>query len=163
MLCYNITNGKRMTSDTTGFESHDHGRCIATALREADRICRDKKLRLTPIRREVFSILLEAHEAMGAYDILQRLDGAAPPVAYRALGFLTEHGFVHRIERLNAYVACAHPGAAHEPAFMICRSCSTVAEAKSYTPMTKTAAAAGFEIERTVVEAEGLCPSCQTQ
>ena len=44
-----------------------------------------------------------------------------PPVAYRALDFLVENGFVHKIERLNAFVACALPGTVHSPAFMICR------------------------------------------
>ena len=32
--------------------------------------------------------------------------GHQPPVAYRALAFLTEHGLAHRIRRLNAFAAC---------------------------------------------------------
>ena len=90
--------------------------------------------------------------------------GSKPPMAYRALSFLTEHGFAHRIERLNAFVACTHPGAAHDPAFMICRACGTVAEAEAAMtsgPLSRSAAAAGFMIEQTVIEAEGLCPGCQ--
>ncbi len=42
-----------------------------------------------------------------------------------------EQGLAHRIERLNAYVACAHPGPVNDPAFMICRSCHKVAEAEA--------------------------------
>ncbi len=144
-----------------GFDRHDHRACIATALAAAEKVCAEKGLRFTPVRRQVLSILLEAHEAVGAYEVLERLDGAAPPVAYRALAFLTENGFAHRIERLNAFVACAHPGAVHDPAFMICRSCHKVAETAARAPMAGAAAAAGFAIEQTVIEAEGLCPACQ--
>ena len=71
--------------------------------------------------------------------------------------------FVHKIEKLNAFIACANPGAAHFPAFMICRSCDSVAETQSMPArgaLGDAAKAAGFVIERTVVEAEGLCPTC---
>jgi Fur family transcriptional regulator, zinc uptake regulator len=60
--------------------------------------------------------------------------GNQPPVAYRALEFLVEHGLAHRIQRLNAFTACMHPGEAHAPAFLICRTCSTVAEADAGRP-----------------------------
>ncbi len=104
---------------------------------------------------------------MGAYSILDHLReagfGSQPPVAYRALDFLVEHGFVHRIERLSAFVACDHPSESHAPAFMICRVCEAVAEASSRPARDALGAAAnavGFQIERTVVEAEGVCPTC---
>ena len=67
------------------------------------------------------------------------------------------------IEKLNAFIACANPGAAHSPAFMICRECDSVAETQSMPSrgaLGDAAKAAGFVIEKTVVEAEGLCPTC---
>jgi len=150
-----------------GFQKHNHDTCVATALATAEAICKQDGLRLTPVRREVLTLLLQEHRAMGAYAILDHLRvagfGSQPPVAYRALDFLVEHGFAHKIERLNAFVACAHPGSNHSPAFMICRLCDAVAETHS-TPakgaLGAAARAAGFEIERTVVEAEGVCPDC---
>ncbi|KIC43617.1 Fur family transcriptional regulator [Ruegeria sp. ANG-S4] len=166
-----------MTSDThpaatsepapVGFRNHDHKNCVETGLATAEARCKQQSLRLTPVRRKVLEILLQEHRALGAYAILDRLRaegfGSQPPVAYRALDFLVENGFVHKIERLNAFVACAHPGASHSPAFMICRVCDAVAEAQS-TPakgaLGAAARAVGFEIERTVVEAEGVCPDC---
>ena len=156
-----------MSSDPLGFAPHDHTRCVQSALAEVVRLCAERGVQMTPVRRRTFEILLEEHTAMGAYDVLARLDaeglGSKPPVAYRALGFLVDHGFAHRIERLNAFIACAHPGADHNPAFMICRTCGTVAEAAAgHGPLGASAALAGFQIEQTVIEAEGLCPLCQT-
>ncbi|MFC3613815.1 transcriptional repressor [Lutimaribacter marinistellae] len=151
----------------TGFEKHDHAACVAQALAAAETRCAAEGLRMTPVRRKVLELLLQDHRALGAYAILDLLReagfGSQPPVAYRALDFLVENGFVHKIERLNAFVACAHPGEHHSPAFMICRLCDNVAEARS-APARGTlgaaARAAGFQIEKTVVEAEGVCPAC---
>lgn len=151
-------------SPLRGFVRHDHDLCERSAMAAAVAACAERGVQFTPVRRRVLEILLESHAAMGAYDVLARLAveglGSQPPVAYRALAFLTEQGFAHRIERLNAFVACAHPGAAHDPAFMICRACGAVAEAEGVPPLGATAKAAGFVIEQTVVEAEGLCPGC---
>lgn len=152
--------------DSVGFARHDHSSCVQAAIAAAEQSCAAQSLQLTPVRRRVLEILLEAHTAMGAYDVLGRLSaeglGSKPPVAYRALSFLVDHGFVHRIERLNAFIACAHPGAAHDPAFMICRGCGKVAEAiASGGGLEPSAAQSGFIVEQTVIEAEGLCPACQ--
>ena len=153
---------------TVGFGKHDHRGCIADAIAAAESTCKTRKVQFTPVRRRVLQILLQEHRALGAYDILDRLRaeglGSQPPVAYRALDFLVTHGFAHRIERLNAFIACSHPGLAHAPAFLICRLCAAVAEtstAPARGALGTAAQAAGFTIERTVVEAEGVCPACQ--
>ncbi len=171
MIWNNMTSETRpMQADDgglVGFHKHDHKSCVETGLKNAEARCSAEGLRLTPVRRKVLEMLLQEHRALGAYAILDRLReegfGSQPPVAYRALDFLVENGFVHKIERLNAFVACAHPGASHSPAFMICRKCEAVAETHSATAkgvLGAAAKAAGFEIERTVVEAEGICPDC---
>jgi Fur family zinc uptake transcriptional regulator len=152
----------------SAFARHDHAACLAAGMDAARRICAAAGARLTPVRARALEILLESHRALGAYDLLARLRddgfGAQPPVAYRALDFLVSHGLAHRIERLNAYVACARPGEGHAPAFMICRSCDGVAEAEAPARAGGLGAAAdalGFAIESAVVEAEGLCPACR--
>lgn len=154
--------------DSTGLDAQDHSDCISETLADVEAHCATHKLQFTAIRRRVLEILLAEHRAIGAYDILDILRGeghaAQPPVAYRALDFLVKNGFAHKIERLNAFVACTHPGETHAPAFMICRSCDTVTEAHrepEQGQLGEAARAAGFRIERTVVEAEGLCPKCQ--
>jgi len=148
------------------FAPHDHATCISTALNAAETFCATNGLKFTDTRRRVLKILLDEHRAIGAYDILDilRRDGLAaqPPVAYRALDFLVSNGFAHKIEKLNAYVACTHPGEDHAPAFMICRSCDAVAEAATEkSTLSRVAKSAGFQIEATVQEAQGLCPDCQ--
>jgi Fur family transcriptional regulator, zinc uptake regulator len=155
--------------DAIGFETHDHSHCIAEGVAAADDHCERTGLHLTPTRRRVLEILLEEHRALGAYEILDILRddgfGSQPPVAYRALDFLVKNGFAHRIERLNRFIACAHPGEDHSPAFLICRICDAVAEAPSEPTkgrLGEAADAAGFRIERAVVEAVGVCPNCQT-
>lgn len=150
---------------STGFETHDHRHCIKGGLHDLERHCAENGLKLTPVRRRVFELLLEGHKAMGAYDLLDHLRkdglGSQPPVVYRALEFLTQHRFAHKIEGLNAFVACTSPGAAHDPAFMICRKCDRVAEAQT-TPssLDQMAASAGFAIEQKTVEVVGVCPDC---
>ncbi|MCG6883513.1 MAG: transcriptional repressor [Silicimonas sp.] len=151
-----------------GFEHHNHADCISTSVEAADNYCRTAGLQLTPARRRVLEILLGEHRALGAYDILEILAkngfAAQPPVAYRALDFLVKHGFAHRIERLNAFVACAHPGIEHDPSFLLCRICDAVAEAQSDAAsgrLGKVAETTGFKIERAVVEAVGVCPNCR--
>ncbi|MCF6443731.1 transcriptional repressor [Nereida sp. MMG025] len=148
------------------FAPHDHSVCVSSAMSAAQTYCEANGLKFTETRKRVLRILLEKHRAIGAYDILEvlRQEGLAaqPPVAYRALDFLVSNGFAHKIEKLNAYVACAHPGQDHTPAFMICRSCDAVAEAQTHmTTLTRVAESTGFQIEATVQEAQGLCPDCQ--
>lgn len=150
------------------FSAHDHDGCAAQVLSQAEALAQGAGLRLTPVRRRTLEILLEAHRAMGAYEVLDRLVEAGfarqPPVAYRALEFLVENGLAHRIRRLNAFVACMHPGESHQAVFLICRDCDAVAEApgaRIRSVLEAGAAEAGFRVERSTVEAVGLCPACQ--
>ena len=147
---------------------HDHSRCIADAMARVDAESTAHGRALTPVRRRVLEILLEEHRALGAYEILDRLRaeglGSQPPVAYRALDHLMKAGYVHRIETLNAFVACTQGAAGHAPAFLICRNCRTVIETPAETrggALGDAAADAGFAIEATVREAEGLCADCR--
>lgn len=150
------------------FAPHDHAACAHEALARAEALCAENGARLTPVRRRALEILLEAHRAMGAYDVLERLTedgyGHQPPVAYRALDFLVDQGLAHRIRRLNGFAACAHPGEAHAPVFLICRVCNAVAEAPGQAvreALDQAAAGIGFGVERASIEALGLCPACR--
>lgn len=150
------------------FEVHDHDACAGDTLARAEQAVAKQGGRMTPVRRRTLEILLEGHRAMGAYDVLHRLAadgfGHQPPVAYRALEFLVEHGLAHRVRRLNAFTACMHPGDAHQAIFLICRQCDSVAETRAeavHDALTSASIGLGFAVERASIEASGLCPKCQ--
>ena len=154
--------------DCVGFDAHDHEQCRVAALANAERICVQKNLQLTPLRRHVLELLLTGHRAQGAYELLDQLRkkglAAQPPVVYRVLDFLVRHGFVHRIERLNAFIACARPGETHAPCFLISTNCAAIAEApgrSTLNALDRAAGALGFTVSRAAIEAEGLCPDCE--
>ena len=152
-----------------GFHKHDHAACISEGVARADALCVEEGVQFTPVRKRVLELLLQAHRAMGAYLILDQLceDGFKHqlPVAYLALDILVARGFAHKLEKLNAFIACAHLGLHHSPAFLICRRCASVAETRvdeTRGPLSDVANSAGFVIEKAVIEAEGICPNCLT-
>ncbi len=146
---------------------HDHLRCVADALSEAARLCRDRGVRLTPLRARVLEIVWQSHKPLGAYDILAVLTAegrsAAPPTVYRALEFLLEQGLVHRLSSLNAFVGCSRPGHAGSGQFLICQSCGNAAELNDggvERAITRSAASQGFAVHGHTVEISGVCPDC---
>jgi Fur family zinc uptake transcriptional regulator len=156
-----------MSESSPAFHAHNHDSCTHDVLEHAENMVRREGLRLTPVRRRTLEILVSEHRAMGAYEVLDRLVadgfGNQPPVAYRALEFLVEHGLAHRINRLNAFAACMHPGEAHSPLFLICQSCEAVAEAPADAVRTAVEDAArghDFAVERVNIEVLGTCPTC---
>ena len=140
---------------------------MENSIQQAEQYCQEKGLNFTPVRRKVLEILLQKNTAIGAYEILDLLREAGfknqPPVAYRALEFLVQNGFAHKIEQLNSFIGCMHPGKDHSPAFMICRNCDSVSEEEALTrnfSVSQIASKAGFTVEKAVIEARGLCHSC---
>lgn len=161
--------------------AHDHGDaagCCAghaipagETLARAEETCRQRGLRLTPQRRAVLAVLAEAKRPLGAYDIIEELRpgggrGPAPIVIYRALDFLRENGFIHRLESLNAFIACPHRhGSGEKVVFLICEACQHVEEAVAAPlseALTRLAQGHGFAARRQVIELAGTCRHCQT-
>ena len=148
---------------------HDHDRCAHNAVAHAEAICAARDERLTPIRRNVLGALLASHQPLGAYELIDRLaeSGArlAPITIYRALDFLREQGFVHRIESRNAFIACVHSHDSGEPVvFLICEKCGTVGEAAGAAvadTIKRASRAAGFTPKTPVIEISGTCAHCK--
>jgi Fur family transcriptional regulator, zinc uptake regulator len=156
-----------MTQTSFCCPDHSGAQDAANILLQAEARAARMGLRLTPVRRRTLEMLIAAHGAMGAYDVLERLAaegyGTQPPVAYRALNWLVENGFAHRIRRLNAFTACAHPAHDHAAAFLICTTCDSVTEAPAgavSAALSDAAEAAGFQMDRATIEAVGRCSVC---
>jgi Fur family zinc uptake transcriptional regulator len=123
---------------------------------------------LTKNQSLVFGALSRAEAPLSAYTILDQLrdDGfRAPLQVYRALEKLVETGMVHRLESLNAFVACSHPDCeSHETiAFTICETCGKVEEISDETlepRLRQLSAESGFAVKRAVVELRGVCAGC---
>lgn len=130
--------------------------------------CKLDGARFTRLRRDVLGLVLDADGPVGAYGLLNRLRhsraGAPPPTVYPALSFLLANGLIHRVERLNAFVACTAAHRHETPAhLLICRTCGQVTEigdAPLLDQLTSSAETAGFTTLATTVELEGICCRC---
>ncbi|MCW9008467.1 Fur family transcriptional regulator [Marinobacter sp. UBA2498] len=159
-----------MSARAIPYRPHNHDACVSQALTDARTICQRRNARLTPIRERVLELIWQSHKPLGAYDVLAELssDGhnAAPPTVYRALDFLQQHGLVHRIASLNAFIGCTHAGESHTGMFLICRACGNVLELTApevSTEVRKAASGEGFWAETTTLEIAGLCPRCKSE
>ena len=142
---------------------------IETAVERAQRICLLRGARLTPVRRRVLELILRAGQPTKAYALLEQLDQArgklGPPTVYRALDFLLTHKLIHKVETSNAFVACGNVEHSHESQFMICDDCGATEEIRDeeiVRTLRRLGEGRGFAVERSVIEARGLCPACRT-
>jgi Fur family zinc uptake transcriptional regulator len=142
------------------------GAPLAGALDEAMNRCQRMNERMTTPRRRVLELLLRSGGPMKAYDLIAKFgeNGAAakPPTVYRALEFLSRQGFAHRIESLNAYMACRFGEETHTAAFLICGCCGETCEFEGIAPsnLDASAKAAGYKLSHVTVEARGFCSAC---
>ena len=158
------------THTFTTYKPHDHEHCISTALEEAQALCQNRGVRLTPIRKKVLELLWQNHQPIGAYEILAKLAKqedrpAQPPTVYRALDFLLEQGLVHRLASINAFIGCPHPGQTHQGCFLICEKCRATIEIDQpdiNNAIQSYADQHHFLIKKSAVELTGLCPNCKS-
>ncbi|MCP2678069.1 transcriptional repressor [Maricaulaceae bacterium NA33B04] len=140
---------------------------ITDAISAIETSCEERGLSLTPLRKRVLELLLEAGGPVKAYDLLAALKpngGAQPPTVYRALNFLTKAGLAHKVEALNAYTACSHGDHADQhtddtAALFICGRCGSVEE-RHVPRVSGDGAPKGFRLERSVIEHYGRCADC---
>jgi Fur family zinc uptake transcriptional regulator len=116
---------------------------------------------------QVLSALKTSAKPMTAYEILDEVrSGAlkAPVQVYRALQKLERLGLAHRVEALNAFVACSdHHDGLHRPGFVICRDCGAAREFEDtrIASVARKAAGEGFRIETISLEIYGRCAPCE--
>lgn len=134
-----------------------------TAIRFAEDIAQKSHARLTPIRRHIYMCLLQSDHPLGAYDILDMLDGVGaqkPPTVYRSLDWLMKMGLAKKVASLSKYVAL-HPEKNNQTvAFLLCQKCGQT-ESFDPGPMTESLQAIaqknGFANYETVIEIVGYC------
>ncbi len=141
---------------------------VESLVLRAQRICDQNGARFTSIREKVFRLLAGTHSGVGAYELLEQLKqtepAAKPATIYRALEFLTEQGFIHKIESSNAFMLCHHFDHHHPAQLLICQQCGHVEELHSnvlFKEFSSLAEAKGFSIQQQTIEARGLCKNCQ--
>ena len=140
-----------------------------------ERACHERGLRLTPIRARVLGLVADAGQPIKAYDLLELIragndaggegaGAAAPPTVYRALDFLLANGFIHKLESVNAFVACHHPSTAqHSVPFLICDRCHSATELEDLdvvAQLEQRAKALGFRPQAQTLEVHGVCARC---
>lgn len=162
-----------LTYSRLAYQTHDHQRCIVTALDRAKLICEESRARLTPIREIVLRSIWASHQPLGAYDIVDTLalniqtgKRIKAPTVYRAIEFLLSLRLIHRITSLNAYIGRSFPEETHNDFFLICRICRSTAECsteKMKNIILHTSERTGFQAETQIVEVIGLCPDCQQE
>lgn len=123
---------------------------------------------LSRTQERIHRILTDARRPLTAYAILGHLRRQAkvtPPTVYRSLAKLIRYGLVHRIESLNAYVACPGHHDSGAVAFAICSSCGMVEEftdARISHRLQVWSRSHAFRLRDTAVELKGLCAACST-
>jgi Fur family zinc uptake transcriptional regulator len=146
-----------------GHHVHD----AAGFVHAVEEACASRGLRLTPLRAQVLGLVALAGRPIKAYDLLDRMKEAngtsAPPTVYRALDFLLEQGFIHRLASINAFVGCHHPQVAHSVPFLICDKCQNAIELEDTRIsglLESQARALGFATRAQTLEVHGLCAEC---
>ena len=149
-------------------DPHHHVHDADAFVHEVERACEARGLRLTPIRANALRLIADAGRPVKAYELLDRMkathDATAPPTVYRALDFLLEHGFIHKLSSINAYVGCHHPGGeAHAVPFLICDTCHSATELEDdsiVSSLDASARALGFAPQAQTLEVHGMCKAC---
>lgn len=147
---------------------HDHRTCVEQAIARAHRTCAQKGIKLTELREAVLRVLLSSHQALGAYDIIEKLSKGgrrlAPISVYRIIEVLAQAGLIHRLESKNAFFAClAHHDNEKSVVVLVCENCHRVAEAnapEAWLALKSLTQANGFRVSETVLELQGTCASC---
>ncbi|MBP2279805.1 Fur family zinc uptake transcriptional regulator [Psychrobacter sp. PL15] len=185
--CESSTNGD--VCDNHVHDNHLHDvqdftpRDVVERLAAAKEQCRTRGVRFTPLRQQIYELVLQANKPVGAYDLITQLQrvrlldtdnnvhetknttskNVAPPTVYRSLEFLLSEGLIHQLTSINAYVPCCHPRAQHTAAFLICDQCQRVQECSSLPVQEMMSFAeqdVGFTVARSVIELSGICQAC---
>ncbi len=138
---------------------------------QVEELCAARGVRLTSQRKRVFELICSSEKASSAYELLDELKKsepqAKPPTVYRALDFLMEQGFIHRVESTNSFISCCSCNAhKHFSQLLICDQCGNVVELQNddlIAQLEQNAEQHGFKIANHVIESHGVCQTCSSK
>ena len=134
----------------------------------AKKYCEEGGYRFTDGRKSVLQLLLDNPYPMGAYDIIKALSSEQckinPPTVYRAIDFWIEHGFIHKIQSTNSYLACCNKEQHADFCIFLCEECNTVTELNinSVLPsVEKDLIDRKLTFKQSSLEIRGTCGDCK--
>ncbi|MDR2459417.1 MAG: transcriptional repressor [Deltaproteobacteria bacterium] len=147
---------------------HSQNENLARLISEAERYCAVQGTQLTQLRRLILETLAKAPGPMKAYDIIETLHQSGqrltPSTVYRILDFFLQGGLVHRVNTLNAFVACTcAPEQEHSPLILVCPECQSTMEIDDddlHDSIFSRLGALGYSVKGSSIEIQGVCPKC---
>lgn len=149
---------------------HDHSFSVEKSIVEAAILCESRGKRLTPIRAQVLELMLSSGRSLKAYELLEQMQSihpsSKPATVYRALEFLEEEGFIHRLDAINGWTACQHIHCDHNhhDLLAVCTECGAVQEISAphvNKELHALLAKVGFTQNSPQTEIRATCPNCQ--
>lgn len=136
-------------------------------LKQAETIAQSRGKRMTPIRKQVLTIIAADDRCIKAYEILelmlQDFPNAKPATVYRALEFLETEGFIHRLDALNGWTACNDIHGHDHNLLIVCTQCGLVSEVDAPDVSHKLQALitnTGFVQKSAQTEIRATCKKC---
>ncbi|MBO4369622.1 MAG: transcriptional repressor [Desulfovibrio sp.] len=143
--------------------SYEHDRIID----DIEKVCRESGERLTDLRKEILSLMLKEEKPLKAYEILEKMRDygkkLTPATIYRVLDFLTEKGFVHRINFLNAFIPCTEDHKKRPSILFVCSVCFKTVEIDDqsiYNILQDHINSIGTIHDKECIEICGMCKDC---
>lgn len=121
-----------------------------------------------PAEELVLGALRKSKKPLSAYDILEKVNKfgiKSSPIVYRALEVLMQNGTAHKINELNAFVACACTTDHHHDVSVltVCKGCKRVDELHDHAVIHHLTKLRKLHVNLTksaVVELPVTCENC---
>jgi Fur family zinc uptake transcriptional regulator len=148
-------------------DCHHPDHCKEEAIAQIEKLCAERRLRLTRTRKQILAFIWDSHNPVKAYTLLEQLKQIEPsakaPIVYRALEFLEEHCFIHKLHTINMYVICQTPQSSNHCFFYICSECYMITEEHNmmyHALIEEPAKKMQFTVGGSALEIHGICNKC---
>jgi Fur family transcriptional regulator, zinc uptake regulator len=146
---------------------HNHAHCIDHAIQAARNRFTRRGMPFTPLRERVFREIAASHQAIGAYEVMNRLAAKgkrlSPISAYRVIEALVEVGVVRRFKSRNAFYASINANPVSQRIVLACQECGQVGDTDgtvAFGTIGRAAASNAFSPRSALIEVFGVCGHC---